>query len=149
MFIFDSVWFQKYILTSPMRKRQVAFSQVHKGKKLSLVKNLPLQSVMKYDSFCFGVDFLVIYWSRGEIKCDTELKEKRGIVTAQTSVQMPFEKIMQKTVQTCMKWKIVLFFNISPWYFWSKCQHTFHYMRRPFSLRLNVNTRRGNALQFY
>lgn len=52
---------------------------------------------MKYDSFCFGVDFLVTYWSRGEIKYDTELKEKRRIVTAQTSVQMPFAKIMQKT----------------------------------------------------
>ena len=31
------------------------------GKKLSSVNNLPLQSVMKSDSFCFGVDFLVIY----------------------------------------------------------------------------------------
>lgn len=31
------------------------------GEKLSLVNNLPLQSVMKYNSFCFGVDFLVIH----------------------------------------------------------------------------------------
>lgn len=33
--------------------------------------------------------------------------------------------------------------------FWSKCQYTLHYMRRPFSLRLNINMKRGNALQFY
>lgn len=90
--------------------------------KLSLVHYLPLQPVMKHNSFWFGVDLVVMYWSKGEAKCDS-WKRKDLLLQHKLLCKCHLKYKHTKTmVQACSKWKKSTVFCISAWHFWSKCQ---------------------------
>lgn len=64
--------------------------------KLSLVSYLPLQSVMKYNSFWFGVGLVVMYWSRGEVNVTVE-REKTWCYSINFCANAIWNTTMQKT----------------------------------------------------
>lgn len=83
---------------------------------LSLVHYLPLQSVMTYNSFWFGVDLVVIYWSRGEAKCDSWKRKDPNLCGIKRHKLCKCHlkyKYANNMVQACRKWKKSTVFVVS------------------------------------
>lgn len=143
MYIAENAWPQKY--RHLLHRKDSVLPNLQGGKA---VFNLNSSS-----AFSNQVQFL-LFWNwlscidqKGSCIRDKEMKEKRPIATVQTALQMSSGKKCKKI--DFIQIENFYFFNVSQWHFWSKCQYTLCYMRESLSLRLNINMKRGNALQFY